>query len=482
MNVELTESLDAQTFTLVLLTDENLDPTAALLPAGVRRPTATEAEKEATLFYNDGTHNVLFLGLGKAADVTAEGIRRRLHTGILRANEAKKETAQVVFLASTGLRDKEAEYIAIALGETPALSNYQFKKYQKDNKPRSLHTVRVRTNITDAANLLRFGKRTADAACIARDLVNEPPNVIHALTLADAAKQLGQQYGFGVEVWEKHQIEQRGMGGLLAVNLGSFLPPTFTVMTYKPANAVNTKPVVLVGKGVTFDTGGLSLKPGDSMVGMKGDMGGAAAVICTLAAAASNQLPVYVIGLVPATDNRPGYNAYTPNDVIKMYDGTHVEVLNTDAEGRMILADALAYAKELDPAIVIDLATLTGAAVIAVGDIATAMYSTADDTATQRLEEAGHRTHERLVRLPLWDEYADQIKSDIADLKNVGGRAAGSITAAKFLQHFTAGAYPWVHLDIAGPAMLDAASAYRPKGGTGVGVRLLTEFLRRYSH
>jgi leucyl aminopeptidase len=215
------------------------------------------------------------------------------------------------------------------------------------------------------------------------------------------------------------------------------------------------------------------------MVGMKDDMAGAAAVIGTFVSLAANQLPYHVIGLIPSTDNRPGYNAYTPNDVIQMYDGTWVEVLNTDAEGRMILADALAWAKQYNPALVIDLATLTGAAVIAVGQVATALYSTADTVVTQRLLEAAESTFERCVQFPLWDEYGEMIKSDVGDIKNIGqGRYAGSITAAKFLQHFTA--YPWVHLDIAGPAYLDAASQYRPKYGTGVGVRLLTEFIRRF--
>jgi len=251
-------------------------------------------------------------------------------------------------------------------------------------------------------------------------------------------------------------------------------------MEYKHQNAPVGSPVVLVGKGVVYDTGGLSLKPTPgSMDTMKCDMAGAAAVGAVMQAVAANQLPLHVVALVPATDNRPGGDAYAPGDVIRISDGTTVEVLNTDAEGRLILADALHYAKRFKPSLVLDLATLTGSAVMALGSQGTPCMGTADTGLISALLEAGMATYERLVPLPLWDEYGDMIRTPVADLKNIGGREAGAITAAKFLEHFTD--YPWVHLDIAGPAFLDKESGYRGKHATGHGVRLLYAFLRARS-
>jgi leucyl aminopeptidase len=248
-------------------------------------------------------------------------------------------------------------------------------------------------------------------------------------------------------------------------------------MEYKPKNAKNKRPIVLVGKGVVFDTGGLSLKPTPgSMDEMKCDMAGGAAVIGAISAIAANQLPVHVIALVPATDNRPGMNAICPQDILTMYDGTTVEVLNTDAEGRLILADALGYAKKYDPLLVIDLATLTGAAMRAVGSYASAIMGTADQDIMNQLSKSGFQTWERTVQFPLWKEYGNEMKSDIADLKNLGGANAGHISAGKFLEHFTT--YPWIHIDIAGPAYSNAAQSYRTKGGSGVGVRMLYNFIK----
>jgi leucyl aminopeptidase len=276
----------------------------------------------------------------------------------------------------------------------------------------------------------------------------------------------------------KKQIEALKMGGLLGVNKGSIDPPTFTIMEYKPKNAKNKKPIVLVGKGVVFDTGGLSLKPTPgSMDEMKCDMAGGAAVVGAIYAIAANKLPVHVVALVPATDNRPGGNALCPQDVITISDGTTVEVLNTDAEGRLILADALVYAKKYKPELVIDLATLTGAAVRSIGTYASAVMATADQKVVNNLMDSGFEVWERLIQFPMWKEYGEEMKSDVADLKNLGGAFAGQISAAKFLEHFTD--YPWIHIDIAGPAYQNAAQAYRTKGGVGVGVRLLYDFIKK---
>jgi leucyl aminopeptidase len=269
------------------------------------------------------------------------------------------------------------------------------------------------------------------------------------------------------------------MGGILAVNRGSNDPPTFSILEWKPTKANNKKPIILVGKGIVYDTGGVSLKPtANSMDFMKSDMGGAATVIGSMVAIAANKLPLHVIALVPSTDNRPGQDAYVPGDVIEMFSGDTVEVLNTDAEGRLVLADALHYAKKYQPELVIDFATLTGAAARAIGPEGISYMSTADDTICEKMEKSGFNVYERLVRFPLWREYRNQLKSNIADIKNLGGPSAGMITAGKFLEHFID--FPWLHFDIAGSAYLKVADGYRTKEGTGVGVRLVYDFLKNY--
>ncbi len=266
------------------------------------------------------------------------------------------------------------------------------------------------------------------------------------------------------------------MGGLLAVNKGSIDDPTFTIMEWKPKNAKNKQPIVLVGKGIVYDTGGLSLKPtANSMDLMKIDMGGAGTVIGAINAIASNKIPVHVIALIPATDNRPSGNAYAPGDVITMHDGTTVEVLNTDAEGRLVLADALSYAKKYNPELVIDFATLTGAAAVAIGHYGmVSMHKNSEKDHTY-LKQSGDKMHERLAEFPFWSDYDELIKSDIADIKNIGGRAGGAITAGKFLAHFID--YPWIHVDMSG-VYAKTKYGYRGKGATGMGVRLLYHFIK----
>ena len=365
---------------------------------------------------------------------------------------------------------------SLVVAEGLALSNYQFLKYFKDPTKKKYALEKINVIGKFDSNELNKLNNTIKAVLWARDMVNEPVSFLTATQLATEIKKLGEEAGFSVNVLEKNQIDSLKMGGLLAVNKGSIEPPTFSILEYKPKNAKNKKPVVLVGKGVVYDTGGLSLKPtAGSMDLMKSDMAGAACMAATIYAAALNQLDVHLIGLIPATDNRPGMNAYTPGDVITMYDGTTVEVLNTDAEGRMILADALAYSNKLNPELVIDAATLTGAAVVAIGTKASCLMGNAKQKVMDQLIESGNDVHERLVQLPFWDEYYDEMKSSIADLKNVGGKYAGMITAGKFLEHFVKS--PYVHLDIAGPSFLESPQDYKGKGGTGVGVRLLLNFL-----
>jgi leucyl aminopeptidase len=359
------------------------------------------------------------------------------------------------------------------------LSLYSFDKYKtkKKNNWRLLELLLGNDQLS--IEQVQEVQQVITATCAARTLVNEPVVYLTALQLSRELEQLGKQAGFTVEVFEEGKIQSLKMGGLLAVNAGSTQPPTFNVLEYKPENAINQKPLILVGKGVVYDTGGLSLKPTPgSMDLMKSDMSGAATVAGAIYAVAANKLPVYVVALIPATDNRPGEEAITPGDVISMCDGTTVEILNTDAEGRLILADALSYARRYKPQLVLDWATLTGAAARAIGPEGTVCMGTAEEEVMKALKEAGEQTYERLVEFPLWEEYEKQLESSIADLTNLGGPNAGAITAGLFLKHFTD--YPWVHFDIAGPAFLTKPDSYRGKGGTGVGVRLLYRFIKNY--
>ncbi len=366
---------------------------------------------------------------------------------------------------------------ALSMAEGIMLGNYQFVKYLKEKKENSLKSVNilskaVKKSHVDMLNIV------VDATCLARTLVNEPVSFLNAVRLSNEIRKMGTESGAKVEVLNKKKIESLKMGGLLAVNKGSVDPPTFTIMEWKPEKPANKKPVVLVGKGVVFDTGGLNLKPGNYMDDMKCDMAGAATMSATIYAVARAGLPVHVIGLIPATDNRLNGNAYVSGDVIRMYDGTTVEVKNTDAEGRMILADALSYAKKYKPELVIDAATLTGAARRAIGKYGIVAMENKAGEQMESLKESGERVYERIAVFPFWEEYAELIKSNIADIKNIGGLDAGMITAGKFLEHFTD--YPFIHLDIAGPAHIEKKDSYRTTGGTGTGVRLLFDFLKNY--
>lgn len=372
----------------------------------------------------------------------------------------------------------DSSEIAIAFTEGLLLSNYQFLNYysDKDEKINSLVEVSITDNNINEKDIEEL-TNLSSAVYVTRDLVNEPVSTLNAVELAKWAEKIGEESGFSVRVMHKNEIIENNMGGLLAVNKGSVDPPTFTIMEWKPENARNEKPIVLVGKGVVYDTGGLSLKPtANSMDYMKSDMAGAAAVIGTISAVSKAKLPVHVIGLVPATDNRPDGNAYAPGDVVHMHSGLSVEVMNTDAEGRMILADALSYAKIYDPSFVINVATLTGSAAMAIGSEGVVAMGNADDNLFAKLSDAGLHTYERIAHFPFWEEYAEKLKSDIADIKNLGGREAGAITAGKFLEKFTD--YPFIHLDIAGAAYLSTSQDYRGKGASGVGVRLLYQFLK----
>jgi leucyl aminopeptidase len=382
-------------------------------------------------------------------------------------NENKLAVALVVDLC-------ENTNAAYSLAEGMALGNYQFIKYKSEQKKNSLEEILIDSKQINKLQYEHLNILT-DAVYKCRDLVNEPLTYLDAVSFSEIITKMATYANIKVDVFNKTKIESLKMGGLLAVNRGSIDPPTFSVMEWKPEGHKNTKPFVFVGKGVVYDTGGVNIKPGDSMLDMKCDMGGAAAVVCAIYAIALAKLPFHVIGLIPSTDNRPDGNAYVPGDVITMFTGKTVEIMNTDAEGRLILADALGYASKYNPELVIDLATLTGAASRAIGPYGiVAMHANAD-TAFKELENSGKNVYERLAEFPFWEEYEELIKSDVADIKNLGGSEAGMITAGKFLQEFTD--YPFIHLDIAGPVFLSKKDSYRGKAATGVGVRLLFDFI-----
>lgn len=384
---------------------------------------------------------------------------------------------EIVLVDLLGSKDDFLAFI-----EGLLLSSYVFGKYktldQDKEKGKLLKQIEVFSDALAEEDLEQL-LHVMEGVYFARDLINEPLSYLTAVQLSKEIERKGEEAGFKVDVFSKKKLESLRFNGLLAVNKGSIDPPTFSVLEWKPENAMNKKPYIVIGKGVVYDTGGMSLKPTSYMDTMKSDMSGAASVAGLMYAIAKNKLPLYIIGFIPATDNRPDGNAYVPGDVIEMQNGVTVEVMNTDAEGRMLLADALVFAQKYTPELVFDLATLTGSASVAVGTHGTVVMGTAEDEQFNKLEQAGDDSYERVVRFPFWDEYKEMLKSTVADIKNVGGREAGAITAGKFLEYFVD--YPWIHMDIAGTAFLDKADNYRCIGGTGVGVRLLYEFFEEIS-
>tara|TARA_B100000497_G_C7687853_1_gene417280 strand:+ start:1540 stop:2955 length:1416 start_codon:yes stop_codon:yes gene_type:complete len=395
-------------------------------------------------------------------------------------NSGKHELRSLGMKLSQELSKNKINKLSLDAGENSfwiaeglILASYRFNKLLKKNA-RSAWALKTFEVIGLSSKEFQKLSSLKNAVYETRDLVNFPLLSLNASQLSNRIQKLGEKFGFSTKIFDQPKIESLKMGGLLGVNKGSVDPATFSILEHKPRNAKNKKPYVIVGKGVVYDTGGLSLKPSNFMDTMKCDMAGAASVVGTFCALANDHVPAWVIGLIPATDNRPGGNAITPGDVIEISDGTSVEVLNTDAEGRLILADALHYAKKYDPQLVIDLATLTGAASRAIGPNAIVAMGNASDKIWSDIIHSGNRTHERLVQFPFWDEYNELLKSDVADIKNIGGAEAGMITAGKFLEHFTD--YPYIHLDIAGPAFLTSPHSYYGKGGTGIGVRLLHDF------
>jgi len=432
---------------------------------------------------------IMIIGLGEKEKFTIDRVREVSGKAALQARETGLKSYSTI-VHGAGIGGFNLDEATEAMVEGALLALYRYRRYKTDdegkNDPRVMTIVTTeRTRIGAMQRAVESGVIVASAGNMVRDLVNMPGNDKPPQKLAEIALKAAKESGFKCKVLDEKQMMDIGMGGVMAVGKGSDEPPRFLVLEYKGAR--RGKPIVLVGKGITFDTGGISLKPQDSPLGpiweMRHDMAGMATVLATIGAAARLKLPLDIIALAPLAENMPSGHAQRPGDVLKMYGGKTVEVLSTDAEGRLILADALAYAEKLKPQAIVDVATLTGTAVYALGKRVTPVMGN-DSRLIRRLERAGVDTGERVWELPMFEEYVEQIKSDLADLKNIGGRSAGCITAGMFLRQFI-GKTPWAHLDIAGTVWIHGGpesidKTYMPKGPSGVPARLLISMLRSW--
>ncbi len=436
-------------------------------------------EGETALLYADlAAPRLLLVGLGDRSSFTLDRVRRAAATAARRARALGVREAA---FALPSLESVEGAARAAAEGATLGL--YRFTRYKsgggetKDAEAdRDLDSFDlVLGGAADEAAVSRaagVGAKVAAATLLARDLANEPSNTATPEYLAAKAREIAGRYGMVVEVLDRAGIEEEGLAGLATVGRSAENEPRFIVLEHR--NGGDGAPIVLVGKAVTFDSGGISIKPSSGMEDMKFDMSGGAAVLGAMEAVGALDLPLNVVALVPATENLPGGSAFKPGDVLRLHSGKTVEILSTDAEGRLILADALSYARRYEPAAVVDCATLTGACRVALGDHASGLMGNDEDLIAE-VQAAGEATGERAWPLPLFDEYTEQIRGDVADIKNSGGRYGGALTAGAFLKEFAD--YPWAHLDIAGTAYGKKGNAYTPKGATGAPARLLVEFL-----
>ena len=442
----------------------------------VQKSKFTGAEGSSLLYFTAGAlpaSHLLLLGMGKASEIDAETWRK---AGARATREATSIGAEEIGVYLSP--ERQAALAAGALVEGSLLASYQFNKYRSAaKKSAALKSLTLGksglTRNTELELAVRNAEETIAGVCLARDLINEPPSVTTARYLGEQAERHCRGRGLSVDVWGKKKIESMKLAGLLAVNRGSQEEPRFITIHYKPPGKPRKK-IALIGKGITFDSGGLSLKPSKSMETMKLDMAGGAAVIATMSRLPYLRPAAEVIGYIPTTDNLPGPNAQKPGDIIRYLNGKTVEVLNTDAEGRLILADALALAAKQKPDYMINLATLTGACMVALGSQVAGLFSN-DQALADTVLRCARESGEKLWQLPLVKEYRDDIKSSIADMKNIGGGHGGAITAALILQEFVEDV-PWAHLDIAGPAFTERDVPTCPKGGTGFGVRTLLRF------
>lgn len=420
---------------------------------------------------------VLLVGLGKEREFREKEFCSAIRTAVKTLNETGAFDA-TIFLTEIAVRKRNTAWRVrqATLHALDAIYRFDDCKSKKEEIRRPLKkitfAVERRNELTQSEEAMQQGQAIAEGMALTRTLGNLPPNLCHPAYLADEARKMADEFGLACEILERAEMEKLGMGALLAVAKGSHQPPKLIVLHHRGGKA-SEKPLVLVGKGITFDTGGISLKPGAEMDEMKFDMCGAASVLGTIKAVARMALPINLTVVVPATENMPGGGATRPGDIVTSLSGQTIEILNTDAEGRLILCDALTYCERFAPETVIDVATLTGACVIALGGVASGLLAN-DDGLARDLLHAGDEANDRLWQLPLWDDYQEQLKSNFADMANIGGRSAGTITAACFLSRFTK-KFEWAHLDIAGTAWLSG----KDKGATGRPVPLLTHYLMK---
>jgi leucyl aminopeptidase len=419
------------------------------------------------------SRRVLLVGLGKADEFNAKAYADAVRAAV-RTLSGSGATDAALYLGEESVKERDRAWALAAAVTAAAEATYRFDrlKSRKDANGKALTRLTLGAVKPEAGDreAVQRGEALAAGVALAKDLGNLPSNICTPSYLAKQAQELARRHKLECQVLEERDMQKLGMGALLAVTQGTREPARLIVLQYKGAGR-KQPPVALVGKGITFDTGGISIKPSAEMDEMKYDMSGAGSVLGTFEAIARMRLPVNVVGIIPTCENMPDGQAIKPGDVVTSMSGQTIEILNTDAEGRLILCDALTYAERFEPAAVVDIATLTGACVIALGSVASGLYSN-DDALAQALLDAGQRSWDRAWRMPLWDDYHEQIKSPFADIANVGGRPAGSVTAACFLAKF-AKKFKWAHLDIAGTAWRSG----KEKGSTGRPVPMLTEFL-----
>ncbi|MEG9431549.1 leucyl aminopeptidase [Terriglobus sp. ADX1] len=471
---------DAPSLSLLTAEETTLAAAAPFLNSG-----EFKAESGGTLLLHAPAglkaERLLIVGAGKAAKLSTAELRKAAGTAIRTAKAKNIRDAAIVFPKLDANLDTAA--VSRALTEGFLLADYDADTYRSQREDRSMQNVALLGDATLQAELesgFREGEVFAAAQNFARSLVNEPGNVLTPTELGKRAAAMCEASGLYCEVHSTEKLKELGMGAFLGVAQGSVQPPALIVMRYKPAKAANSNVVGLVGKGITFDTGGISIKPADGMDKMKYDMAGAAAMIGAMQAIAALKPTVEVIGVICSAENMPSGSAYKPGDVLTAMSGKTIEVMNTDAEGRLVLADGLHYAKTLGATHLINAATLTGACVVALGKLNSGLFSN-DDATVALFREAVNKTNETFWQLPCTDDYRDLIKSDIADIRNTGmDRWGGAITAAMFLKEF-AGDTPWIHLDIAGQAWIDDARSYIAKGPSGVAVRSIVEWVRALS-
>jgi len=435
-------------------------------------------DETALLYCGAGkAERVLLVGVGKPGEVTRSSVRRAAAVAGKRARAlgAKQVAFALAQEARNNVSARDLGQVVVEGAAQGAWAFTELKAAPEEPKPEleALAIVCDQREAKDVAAGRQVGDAVAAGHGLTRYLQMQPANVCTPSYLAERAKQLADAYGFTLTVLDRAGMQQEGMGALLAVAQGTQQEPRFIVLDYRGAG--EAAPIALVGKGVTFDSGGISIKPAQNMEDMKFDMSGAAAVLGTFDAVGRLKPRLNVVGLIPSTENLPSGSAVKPGDVVRSHFGKTIEIINTDAEGRLILCDALSYVRRFKPAAVLDIATLTGAVVVALGHVAIGAMGN-DDVLVDEVREAGERAGERCWPLPLWDDYRDLLKSDIADVKNSGGRGAGTIAGGWFLREFVNG-YPWVHLDIAGTAYTDGEGPHQTKGPTAVGVRLFTEFI-----